>query len=135
MKRRAGWHWLAWIVTASVFGIWLFGAGRWLVVEDVVDDPDAILVLASHEFERFPVAWQLAVRHPRAGILLSTPVTPTQYNCQACAHRVGWLALWGIPRPRVHVMEAPVSNSYDEIEAAVALARARGWTSVQAVTW
>jgi uncharacterized SAM-binding protein YcdF (DUF218 family) len=110
------------------------GAGRWLVVDAVLDDPDAILVLASHEYERLPRAWQLAVQHPRATIVLSSPAVPTEHNCQACAYRVGWLVGWGIPRARIHVMEAPVRNSYDELVAAAALARDRQWSSVQVVT-
>lgn len=109
-------------------------AGPWLIVDAVEADPDAILVLASHEYERLPRAWQLAVEHPRATVVLSSPAVPTPFNCQACAHRVGWLVGWGVPRSRIHVMEAPVRNSYDELVAAAALARARQWTSIQVVT-
>lgn len=125
---------LAWALVVWCGVVWVAGAGWWLVVDDVVSEPDAILVLASHEFERLPRAWQLAVRHPRAVVLLSTPAAPTPYNCQACGHRVGWLVGWGIPSDRIHVMETPVRNSYQELDAAVGLARGRGWTSLQVVT-
>jgi uncharacterized SAM-binding protein YcdF (DUF218 family) len=130
-KARLGW------AVALVIGIVVAagaGAGRWLVVESVVPDPDAILVLASHEYERLPRAWQLAVQHPRATVVLSSPAVPTEHNCQACAHRVGWLVGWGIPGARIHVMETPVRNSYDELVAMAALARERQWVSVQVVT-
>ena len=110
------------------------GVGQWLVIENLEPDPDAILVLARHESERFPRAWQLALQHPRATVLLSSPAAPTPFNCQACAHRVGWLIGWGIPQSRILVMEAPVRNSYDELLTAKRLARQRGWSSIQVVT-
>lgn len=124
---------LAVVLALSLAGLML-GAGRLMVVERIEPDPDAILVLASHEFERLPLAWQYAVRHPRATVVLSYPAAPTPANCQACAHRVDLLVSWGLPRSRIHLMETLVWNSRDELLAVAALARERRWTSVQVVT-
>lgn len=132
MIRRRAWRWAAAVVSAMlVAGC---PAGQWLVLERTVDDPDAILALASHEHERLPAAWQLAVEYPGAVVVLSQPAQPTPWNCQDCARRVERLVGWGLPPSRVQVMDTPVRNSHDELAAARALAGRRGWTSMQVVT-
>lgn len=132
-RRRSRWAWLA-VGVLALAGTLGAAAGPWLLVERRVVSPDAILVLASHEHERLPLAWQLAVDHPRAAVVLSYPATPTPDNCQQCAYRAARLVRWGLAPSRVVVMEALVWNSHDELLAAAALARDRGWRRIQVVT-
>jgi hypothetical protein len=39
------------------------------------------LVLASHEWERLPLATRLAVKHPKGLVLLTMPEDVNTYNC------------------------------------------------------
>ena len=66
-------------------------AGTLLVVERPVPQPDAIVMLASHESERIPAVGQLARQVPSSVILLTVPKTITEYNCTQCPLRVEWL--------------------------------------------
>ena len=92
--------------------------GPWLIRERPIDDPDAILVLGSHEHERLPEAARLARQWPRAIVLLSEPVIATPFNCQDCANRVRTLEHAGVARDRVRVLSPRVRNSFDEFRAA-----------------
>ena len=73
-------------------------AGRLLVVTAPVIQPDAIVSLASHEWERLPEAARLAARSPAASVLLTQPPAVTLRNCHDCAHRVDRLAHLGVSR-------------------------------------
>lgn len=132
MTTRARARWAAAVVATLLAAA--CPAGQWLVLERRVADPDAIVALASHEHERLPAAWQLALDHPRAVVVLSQPAEPSPWNCQDCAHRVDRLVGWGVGASRVHVMDTPVRNSHDELAAARVLALERGWTRLQVVT-
>ena len=92
--------------------------GSWLVVSTEMADPGALLVLGSHEDERLPHAAALALRWPAASVLLTQPVTPTQYNCQDCANRAQTLAAAGVTPDRIVLLEPRVRNTYDELVAA-----------------
>ena len=94
--------------------------GAMLVVSEPVEHPDAIVVLASHEWERLPVAVQLARRHPAARLWLTQPAQVTEHNCYECAQRLDWLKAEGIDPQRVTVLPKRVVNTYDEAGATAA---------------
>ncbi len=96
----------------------LSSLGRLLVVSRVPANPDAFIVLGSHEWERFPALVTLAGRNPRATVFLTMPVRITPYNCAACTERVPWLAHLGIDTARVVVLPRRVTNTHDEALAA-----------------
>ena len=100
--------------------------GAFLIVERVVTRPDAFVVLASHEWERFPALVRLARTSPDARILLTEPVRPTPLNCAACAERVGWLARLGIAPSRVVVLPRRALNTFGEAVATLDYARQHG---------
>jgi uncharacterized SAM-binding protein YcdF (DUF218 family) len=110
--------------------------GSWLVVSHTPEAEayDAVLVLGSHEQDRLPAALRLAEAHPEAVVVLARPARPTSYNCYDCEHHVQRLIGWGLPPGRVVVMEARVTNSFDELAAVARLAARRGWSSVAVVT-
>lgn len=93
-------------------------AGTALVVSMPVDDPEAIMVLASHEWERLPAAAALAKAHPAALVFLSAPRTPTIHNCHDCAGRVQRLINAGVAVERIVTLPRLVSNTRDEAAAA-----------------
>lgn len=110
-----------WAVAVAVLPLVLLLSiplGSWMVVSRDVSQPDAILVLGSHEHERLPEAVRQATRHPTARVLLTVPVIPTQHNCQDCAQRVAQLARQGVAPHRIHVVTPPVRNTWDELLAA-----------------
>jgi len=118
------------VLAALAFG----GAGNTLLVSRQIDQPDAIVVLASHEWERLPVAAQLARRYPAAQLLLTLPVDVTEHNCHECAERLSWLAEAGIDRKRVIVLPHLVTNTYDEATAARAFVARNGIARLVIVT-
>ncbi len=108
------------IIVAAVLGL-RYG-GDSLVVSEAIDQPDAIVVLASHEWERLPVAAELARQYPAAHVLLTQPAEVTDHNCYECSKRVSWLGDAGVSRARVTVLSQPVTNTYDEARATLAFA-------------
>ena len=98
-------------------------AGTSLVISIPVPDPDAIVTLASHEWERLPMAARLATRYPNAALLLTEPREVNLYNCHDCARRVGRLVRAGVAEPRIHVLPIPTSGTHGEALAALAFAR------------
>ena len=123
---------LAGIVVLAVLAVRF--AGDALVVSADVDRPDAIVVLASHEWERLPVAAQLGRRFPSARVLLTVPAEVTGHNCHDCAGRVTWLHEAGIARDRVTVLPQPVTNTYDEANATSSFAAEQGIDRLVIVT-
>jgi uncharacterized SAM-binding protein YcdF (DUF218 family) len=93
-------------------------AGQVLIVRRWVGAPDAILVLASHEWERLPVAVQMARSYPSAVILLTNVWRPDDWSCYRCAERPDLLERAGIARNRIRVLPRPVSNTMSEAQAA-----------------
>lgn len=108
-------------------------AGRWLAISESVGDPEAIVVLGSHEWERLPAA-SVAARHPRARVLLTEPVVPTPENCHRCGERVEWLRHLGVDAKRIEVLTDRVRNTYDEAEAVANYCRRHSCTRVLVVT-
>ncbi len=109
-------------------------AGDTLLITRPLDRPDAIVVLASHEWERLPVAAELARRNPDARVLLTLPVEVTEHNCHKCAERLDWLRDAGIERGRVTVLPHLVTNTYDEASASRAFVTRHGIDRLVIVT-
>lgn len=110
-------------------------AGRWLVVERVDGPrPQALLALASHEWERLPALATLARRYPDASVLLTQPVAPTEDNCYRCSERAAWLAGLGVSPQRIHLLGDRGRNTYDEAVAARAFCRERAISRLAVVT-
>jgi uncharacterized SAM-binding protein YcdF (DUF218 family) len=95
-------------------------AGTLLVVERPVAQPDAIVMLASHESERIPAVGLLARQFPSSVILLTVPKTITEYNCTKCPYRVDWLGVHGVENTRVQILPDRTENTHDEALAVLA---------------
>jgi uncharacterized SAM-binding protein YcdF (DUF218 family) len=109
-------------------------SGEALVTTRHLTDPDAILALASHEWERLPEASRLALIYPDARVLLTEPVRPTAYNCYKCAERREWLASLGVDEARIVLLPRRVQNTYDEAVAAREYSREHGIHRLMIVT-
>jgi uncharacterized SAM-binding protein YcdF (DUF218 family) len=83
-------------------------AGSLLIVREPLADPDAIVSLASHEWERLPEAIELARAYPRSLLILTQPDAVTEFNCHDCSHRVELLVRNGIRADRIKVL--PIAN-------------------------
>src|SRR5205814_6032977 len=80
-----------------IVAVWtLLDAGRALVVARDIGAPDAIVMLASHEWERLPAAAELARRYPSSVVLLTIPIAVTRFNCHLCSERPEWLQHEGV---------------------------------------
>jgi uncharacterized SAM-binding protein YcdF (DUF218 family) len=103
---------------ATVVAVFAFRhGGDTLIVSADVGEPQAIVVLASHEWERLPVAAELARRYPAARVLLTLPAEVTEHNCHECFERTNWLSRSGVANVRVTVLPQRVKNTYDEAKA------------------
>lgn len=109
-------------------------AGSALVRTRELRDPDAILMLASHEWERLPEAAARADQFPAAMVLLSVPQRPTNQTCHLCADRPDWLRRLGVDPKRVVVLPRPVTSTQDEARAALEFSRQRGIRRLLVVT-
>jgi uncharacterized SAM-binding protein YcdF (DUF218 family) len=106
-----------------VFGWPLSRAGAALVVGHPLANPDAVVSLGSHEWERLPEAARLAAGAPAAVVLLTEPRRLTPANCHLCAQRVAWLGALGLPAGRVVVLPTRVGNTRDEAVAVAEYAK------------
>jgi uncharacterized SAM-binding protein YcdF (DUF218 family) len=97
-------------------------AGRLLVVGRPLTRPDAVLSLASHEWERLPAAARLASANPSAALLLTLPQPVTPFNCHDCGGRVNRLRRLGISERRVRILPLTSSGTHGEALAALAFA-------------
>jgi uncharacterized SAM-binding protein YcdF (DUF218 family) len=124
---------LALLVLAVAAGWPLAHAGTALVVERDVGPPDAIIMLASHEWERLPAASALARRHRDAIVMLTFPVVVTEHNCHMCGERGGWLVEEGVERERIRYLPRTTST-YGEALAARRHARLERFSRLVIVT-
>ena len=99
------------------------GAGTALVVSSPVADPDAIVTLASHEWERLPMAARLAARYPDASLLLTLPQEVNEFNCHDCAGRVGRLVRAGVAEGRIHILPIRSPGTHGEALAVLEFVR------------
>lgn len=89
-------------------------AGAALVVSQPLSQPDVIVSLASHEWERLPATAAMARRFPHALVVLTQPGTVTPFNCHDCANRVHRLELLGIWNERVRILPLLEGGTYGE---------------------
>lgn len=89
-------------------------AGTALVVAAPLRSPQAIVSLASHEWERLPVAAKLASAHPAALVVLTLPAMVTKFNCHDCAGRAEWLRKAGVDARRIRILPLTSSGTHGE---------------------
>jgi uncharacterized SAM-binding protein YcdF (DUF218 family) len=99
-------------------------AGGALVVEVPLSDPDAILSLASHEWERLPRTAALAASFPRARVILTDPSLMTEANCHDCANRGRRLVRLGVDASRIVHLPVLAAGTHGEALAALGYTRA-----------
>ena len=105
------------------------------MVAEVIDAPDAIVVLGSHEWERLPAAVAVSRRWPQAQVVLTVPSKVTPYNCADCGRRPAWLNHLGVDGRRI--VEVPLAEhegTWGEAQVVVAHAQAAGWRRLAVVT-
>jgi uncharacterized SAM-binding protein YcdF (DUF218 family) len=109
-------------------------AGSALVVSVPLPAPDAIVSLASHEWERLPTAAALARQHPGAVVVLTLPQQVNEYNCHDCANRTERLMHAGVEKNRIQILPLTRGGTFGEAVATRALVISRHLTSVLVVT-
>lgn len=122
------------LLGVAVLVLVLMRGGTALVVSKPVPDPDAIVSLASHEWERLPEAAHLAARFPRAELLLTQPKEVTIYNCHDCSNRVHRLERAGVAKERVRIVPLQEGGTYGEALAVRRLVATSGLKRVLVVT-
>jgi len=98
-------------------------AGRLLVVAQSVGSPDAILMLASHEWERLPAVARVARKYPSAVVLLTNPWRPDEWSCYRCPERPLLLQRAGVAADRIVILPQRATNTIGEARAAVEYVR------------
>lgn len=123
---------LRWLVVGAL--LLFLVAGRLLVVERPIADPELIVMLTGHEWERLPATVDAARRYPGALVAVSMPAVVTQYNCHNCAGRLDQLAAEGVAPRRLVALRPLADNTRGEAEAVSAYVRTHGIRRVVAVT-
>lgn len=132
-RRRSGRRWLVGLGLVACL-VWpLAHAGTGLIVEQSLVEPDAIIMLASHEWERLPATAALARRHPNATVLITLPAPVTADNCHRCGERSEWLEAEGVEHTRIRVLRG-VRNTLGEALAALAYSRHTAFERLTIVT-
>lgn len=111
------------------------GAPLPLIVERPVERPDAVVVLASHEWERLPAAADLARQHPESAVVLTVSREFSDLSCHLCGERPRWLNHLGIDGRRIVEVETSAGGgTWGEAISVTGEARRRGWTRLLVVT-
>lgn len=128
--------WRAWPLRVALVAAALALAAPWpLIAQRSVDRPDAIVVLASHEWERIPAAADLARQHPGAAVVLTVSRQFSELSCHLCGERPRWLNHLGVDGRRIVEVEMGAEGgTWGEALAVTGEARRRGWRRVQVVT-
>lgn len=127
------------VIVATVFFLEI---GRWLVIEDALEKAQAIVILSG----KLPVRAIEAAQLYRAGYSTQIWLTRTKepaaslqpmhiayigedfYNAQVLMHE-------GVPESAIHVLDAPIVNTADELRAVAAeLSRQNGSTVIIVTT-
>jgi len=122
------------IVIGLVVVVMAHRAGTALIRSENMLDPDVIVMLASHEWERLPVAARLARRYETARLLLTQPPIVTRANCQDCGRRVERLAKLGVSERRIVILPLVEGDTYGEAMAARRFMREQGLKRIVVVT-
>jgi uncharacterized SAM-binding protein YcdF (DUF218 family) len=109
-------------------------AGSALVVDAPLASADAIVSLASHEWERLPAAATAARRYPDAVVVLTLPPVVNEFNCHDCAHRVERLVNLGLDEKRIRIVPITLPGTYGEAVATRSLLSMQRLRSVVVVT-
>jgi uncharacterized SAM-binding protein YcdF (DUF218 family) len=104
-------------------GVGARSAGALLVVTRPLERPDAIVSLASHEWERLPATAEFARANPDALVVLTLPQPATIYNCHDCGNRLARLQRLGVGPDQVRIIPLTAPGTYGEALAALAFAR------------
>ena len=115
-----------WVVSPRVAGF--------LIASTPSSEPDALLALASHEWERLPVLAEVAMRYPRAVVLLTVPEHPSEHNCFRCVERVSWLERLGVDRGRVIEVRISEGGTWGEAVTTREISRHARFESLLVVT-
>jgi uncharacterized SAM-binding protein YcdF (DUF218 family) len=121
------------IATTAILIALLLG-GTSLVVNEAIERPELIVSLASHEWERLPVAAQVAARFPKAVLILTLPPAVTQHRCHGCPFRVEFLVNLGVRRERVGVLRLTESSTRGEARTVAEFMRRHKLQRVLVVT-
>jgi len=132
LNRRAAASFALFVMALVLWGISELGSV--LVVGVPIAHPDAIISLASHEWERLPLAARLATAYPTALLLLTVPEQVTPYNCHDCANRTARLRRLGVDESRVRLLQLSAPGTYGEALAASTFARRMGIRSMIVAT-
>lgn len=126
-KRRLRFYVIAFLLLLA--SVWAgVNAGTALVVSRDIGQPDAIVMLASHESERLPATAAVARQYPASRVLLTVPITVTKWNCSRCPERPAQLEAEGVSRDRIVELGGdPAANTYGEALAV------RRWVSGQSI--
>jgi len=108
--------------------------GTTLIVSRPLAQVDAVISLASHEWERLPLTARIASDNPEAIVLLTLPQPVTLYNCHDCDHRIDRLRLLGVAETRVRVLPIKSTGTHGEALAALAFARDKRIRTLLVVT-
>jgi uncharacterized SAM-binding protein YcdF (DUF218 family) len=132
--------WLAVLLVLSLF-VFLFGVGRWLVIEDPLEKAQAIVVLSG----RLPIRAIEAARLFHAGyasqVWLTRPEEPATslqamnipYRGEEFFHaRV--LEHEGVPSGAIRVLDPPINNTADEVRVVAAELAGENGSAVILVT-
>ena len=116
MSRARGFKRLAAVMAVAV-ALWASVAGVTVILQRPLAEPDAIVSLASHEWERLPVTAGLARRFPKAIVFLTLPTKVGLHNCHDCFHRVERLATLGVAPERVQIVRLTSEGTHGEAAA------------------
>ncbi len=107
------------VIVSILLSLWAgVNAGTGLVVSRDIGQPDAIVMLASHESERLPAAAAVARQYPASRVLLTVPITVTKWNCSQCPERPAQFQAEGISADRiVELAGDPAANTYGEAQS------------------
>jgi hypothetical protein len=114
--------------------------GHWLVREDPVRRSDAIAVLTGSFPQRAVEAAQLYRRGYAPEIWLTRPIKSSNYDETGAplntedARNVAVLRSFGVPSEAIHVLDAPIVNTADELNAIDSGLQQSGTSSVIIVT-
>jgi uncharacterized SAM-binding protein YcdF (DUF218 family) len=109
-------------------------AGSALVVDAPLAAADAIVSLASHEWERLPAAAAAAGRYPNAVVVLTLPPVVNEFNCHDCAHRTERLVKLGLDERRIRIVPITLPGTYGEAVAIRTLLSSQHLRSLVVVT-
>ena len=131
-RRRYGLAGLSVLASAAI--AFLLEAGELLVVRKAVDSPEAVISLGSHEWERLPLAAEIANRFPSSMVVLTLPKFITPYNCDDCLGRQRRLERMGVAPKRVTVLTLQSSTTLGEADACLKLLSRSGVKRIVIVT-